>query len=165
MDGTHILQAALAALIHAAAGTPILFYAFNRRMHRMAEGKDKVNVGLEFFILAMALPAVWGGVLSAMDGVPFWIRWAYPIMVALVWLAGDIRLAWQKHTLRGSAPLEVKPALPQGLKFLTHPITTLDLTQVTYQIAWDGPELTLAQMGYKAAPGAGTGAMEQEWIK
>ena len=146
MDEARLIQAALAALVHAAAGTPIFFYAYNRRMYRMAKGMDKINVSLVFSILAMVLPAVLGWVLSIIDGVPFLVRWAYPILVGLVWLGGETRLAWQRYTLRGAPPLEFQPAQLQGLQFLTHPITTLDLTRVTYQIAWDGPDLTVVQI-------------------
>lgn len=141
-----LVQAILAALVHAGAGVPYLIYSLNRRLSLLRSGMDKLVTLFVFALLWLALPAAAGWVLASRPGLPSLLRWAFPLFTAVLWLWGDIRLAVQKHRLRGCPPVDVYPPQAHGWEFLRRPNTTLDLTRVSYEIPWDGPTLTVAQI-------------------
>jgi predicted MPP superfamily phosphohydrolase len=97
-------------------------------------------------LFLLAIPAVAGWWLAARPHLPWYMRHAFPLLVLAVWLLGDLRLLVQKRLQRGAPPVDEQPPRPRGFAYLRHPITTTDLTRVTYEVFWDGPALTVAQL-------------------
>jgi uncharacterized protein len=146
MTFTTFWPALLTALLHAAAGGLVSIYLLNRLLNRMHSTPVKFGfiTGVTLFLLA--IPAVSGWWLAVRPHLSWYMRHAFPLLVLAVWLLGDLRLLVQKRLQRGAPPVDEQPPRPRGFAFLRHPITTTDLTRVSYEVFWDGPALTVAQL-------------------
>jgi len=128
------------------AGGLLLIFIVSRLMNRMRGSLSKL-----LFLAALALvftlgPAFCGWYLAGHTAEYAYGFLAFPAVVILLWVLYELRLQRRKKSIQGPPPDSVLPPPAKGLAFLTHPVTTCDLTQVNYTLSWAGPELTVVQL-------------------
>lgn len=142
LPGTSLLILAF----HLAAGWALFVFFLNRFLNRMRGSLAKLarQLALLFFFTLAPLGLGWG-LLQAGEAARLW-RWAFPGAIAMLAIGGEMRRWAQRRRHAGAPPTEIEPPLRRGWAFLRRPVTTTDLTTLTYELAWQGPPLTLAHL-------------------
>jgi predicted MPP superfamily phosphohydrolase len=141
----------LILLLHVGAGWMVFIHLLNRMMNRMRGSLLKFAAQLALLLAFTIFPLAIGWwvlqitVGSSSSGVLIW-RWVFPLLVGLIWAVGEVMLYRSRIVHKGFPPTSSAPLPRKGINFLRHPFTTLDLTTHTYNLPWDGPDLTLVHL-------------------